>query len=117
MWESMTGKLIMPTPPTLARKIRRAAPPSRAVVAPPRGDANRKFSQPPAHQLQHRGLRRVHPLEIGERWGKARARNDDHAVAIADDHVAGGDRRAAADDRQAHSAGTALARRIRTDAH
>src|SRR5271165_2828934 len=117
MWESMMGKSIMPMPPTLARKVRRAAPPSRAVIAPPRGDANGKFSEAGAHPLQHRGLRHLHPLKISEGCGKAGARNDDHAVAIADDHVAGGDRRAAADDRQAHSAGTALARRIRTDAH
>ncbi len=117
MWESMMGKSNMPTPLTLARKTCRDAPLSRAVVAPPRGDANRKFSQPPAHPLQHRGLRRLHPLKIGKGCGKAGARNDDHAIAIADDHVAGGDGRAAADDRQADGAGTALAWRIRTDAY
>ena len=47
----------------------------------------------------------------------ARARNDDHAVAVADHHVARGDRHAAADDRQADRAGPAPLRRIRRDAH
>ena len=45
------------------------------------------------------------------------ARDDDHAVAIADHDIAGRDRHAAADDRQADGAGTAPLRRIRRDAH
>ncbi|HTZ68459.1 MAG TPA: hypothetical protein VMB83_13570 [Roseiarcus sp.] len=39
-------------------------------------------------------------LKTVERFGDARAGDDDYAVAIADHHVAGGDRDAAADDRE-----------------
>src|SRR5580704_7821193 len=93
MWESMMGKSIT----SLASNH----PPSRSALRSPRRGGDGKFSQSFAHALQHRRFGRLDLLEIGERFDKTRARHDHDAVAIADHQVAGGDRRAAADDRQA----------------
>src|SRR5271166_960060 len=117
MWESMMGKSI--TGPGLQpfASASADAAPSRPPVRSPRRRGDRKLSQAPAHALQHRGFRSFDLLEIGERFGKTRARHDRDAVAIADDDIAGRDRAAAADDGQADRARAAPAWRIRRNAH
>src|SRR5580700_2723365 len=114
MWESKMGKSII----AVASDASAAALPSlRALAGPSRGAADRKLLQAAADLFQHRGFRRLDPLEIGEGFSKARARNDDHAVAIADHHIARGDRDAAAYDRQADRSGPTSAWRIWSEAH
>src|SRR5882757_2799978 len=102
MWESMMGKSITPnasSTATLSARVSASAHPFE------RGNLDRQLFQSGAHALQRRRLHGLDALEILERFIDARARDDNHAVAVADHHIAGGDRHAATDDWQADRAG------------
>jgi len=75
-----------------------------ACVTPCRSFATRNLDrqlfQSRTHAFERRRFDRFDMLKTVERFGDARAGDDDYAVAIADHHVAGGDRDAAADDRE-----------------
>ena len=88
MWKIDDGKIDHPPSPPIRRKTPRRCPSGARCRAAARRRRPEALSSPPRTLIQHRGSPRLDPLEIGERFGKARARNDDHAVAIGVDHVA-----------------------------
>ena len=81
---------------------------SRAGDPSQRGNLDGQLLQSRAHTLERRRLHGLDLLEAGERRLEAGARNDGNAIAIAHHHVAGGDRNAAADDRQPTEPGPRL---------
>src|SRR5271163_2331381 len=110
MWESMMGKSIIAAGPSpcanaCGRVALWPADPSQAR------NLDGQIFQASAHALERRGFGSFDALETVERRRDAGARNDHDAVAIADHHIAGGDRNAAADDRQADRSWTAPLRR------
>src|SRR5580698_1764157 len=115
MWESMMGKSI--TRNVSFRRPLLAARALSSAHALERRNLDRQLFQSAAHALQRRRLHGFDALEILERLVDARARDNDDAVAIANHHIARGDRHPAADDRQADRAGSAPLRRIWRDAH
>src|ERR1700722_6722311 len=115
MWESMMGKSITPGASLPLNPVTARASPS--ANAAQRGDLDRQLFQSAAHALQRRRLHGFDALEILERLLDTRTRDNDDAVAVADHHIARGDRHAATDNRQADRARSAPLRRIRRRAH
>src|SRR5271163_292667 len=114
MWESMMGKSIMRSAPALPRILKAAL---ASCPDDPSQCLHRQVFQSLANAFKRRGFGGFDALKTLQRRRYAGPWNDHNAVAIADHHIARGDRNAAADDRQADRSGTAPLRRIRSDAH
>src|SRR5258708_39537510 len=82
-----------------------------------RGDLDWQLFQSAAHALQRRRLHGFDALEILKRLIDAGARDDNHAVAVADHHIARGDSHAAADGLHAEPTRSTPWRRIWLAAH